>query len=256
MPAHIDPSVRAVFFMAYTVRSGSNLLCDYLSQLGIGQPTEFFQPPFGITNSWFYQEVQVAPDNFAAFLPALTQRFSLNGIFGAKLGWAHRNALEHAVAQTFGYPSLKEAFNPLWIRITRQDRIAQAISVWRALHSQVWLRRRGEASSELYNPPYEYDSLKKALMEVLSVEYVWSEYFRRHGIEPISLTYEELAADPVAMVRRVADPILARAGMGPLPKDVTLTHNLEVQRDAYSAEVYDRFNFDLYHVGIPGYEQL
>ena len=49
------------YTIAFTIRSGSNLLCDLLSRNGAGYPTEYFQSPFGVTNKHWYEALHVRP---------------------------------------------------------------------------------------------------------------------------------------------------------------------------------------------------
>jgi len=184
----------------------------------------------------------------------LTERFSASGIFGSKLDWAHRNALEAAVVEHFGCRSLQEAFNPVWIRIIREDKIAQAISTWRAMHSKVWLRRTTDPIAAQPAPQYDYEALRQCLLNLTGVEYVWTHYFRRQGITPIAVTYEELIAQPNAALARIVAPLRARAGLPPLSAIAVPESTLAVQRDAFSEKVYTRFVADLDRAGVPGHK--
>lgn len=143
-----------LYLIAFTVRSGSTLLCEYLSANGLGKPVEFFQYPYGVANRRIYDSVGVRPDDFQGYLRAVTEQFSPNGIFGAKLAWDHKNVLleecrRHGLAAT----DVSDLFPGVqWIYLKRRDKAAQAISAWRAVQTGRW--HSVEPESKAPRPEY------------------------------------------------------------------------------------------------------
>src|SRR4051794_22404398 len=87
------------YALAFSVRSGSNVLSDYLALNGMGAPTEYFQYPFGVVNKWLYDELGVPPDDFGGMLGRLVTVKSKQGMFGFKVSWDQKNALLAALRQ-------------------------------------------------------------------------------------------------------------------------------------------------------------
>ena len=240
------------YTIVFTVRSGSNLLCDFLRANGLGQPSEYFQHPFGVANAAYYRELGVAPDDFKTFLIRLVNQKSQHGIFGAKLTWDHKNVLVEAVRRHFGRNDGLLALSPrhLWVYLRRQDKIAQAVSLWRALKSGTWTSplHSGEAD------PVEYDffRLLSLLQAILAEEYLWEEFFLKGGIEPVRILYEDLLREPATAVLRVAGAVQALAGVELIrcEADLRLRTSLAVQRDRCSAELAARMRDDLDHLGV------
>ncbi len=247
----VADTVKATYLMAFTVRCGSNFFCDCLSAIGCGAPTEFFQHPFGRQNKWVYDELACAPDDFAAFIPRLTAQYSRNGIFGAKLAWTHRNVLEQALRDAFpGHQSLDQAFRgPLWIQMFRRDKVAQAISLWRAINSGLWMQVKGHtiAPTGPKFPAYDFPSLHRCLSDLLASEHHWNHWFDRTGIQPLRVVYEDFLANPHAAVFAVADQMQLRFNerLWPAAEQLSLGTRFEIQRDSYSSEIQRRFIADL-----------
>ena len=98
-----------IYFISFTFRSGTNLLCDYLSANGLGFPAEYFQHPYGERNRELFEELDIQNNDLATYLERLLLRRSRNGVFGAKMAWDHRNLLVEEIAKRF--PGLTELEN-------------------------------------------------------------------------------------------------------------------------------------------------
>lgn len=103
-------------------RSGSNLLCDYLFQLGFGVPCEYFEDAAAnvLMRRW-----RATPTNYG---DELLRHRTMNGVVGAKITYAYE---------------WNRALNALWpnrpiIRTRRRDRNAQAMSLARANRRGTW----------------------------------------------------------------------------------------------------------------------
>jgi LPS sulfotransferase NodH len=234
-PAHADgwivPDI-ACYTIAFTLRSGSNVLCEYLTANGIGQPAEYFQHPLGVANIAYYRELGVAPDDFKTFITRLPTVKSANGIFGAKVTWDHKNVLVDAVRRHVGRDDGPAALSPRhrWIYLRRRDRIAQAISLVRAFDSGIWTSDASRPEScEL---EYDFFRVLSVLQSLLTEEYLWEDFFEQRGIEPVRVFYEALAREPAATVFRVAQAVRRPPRPGRLVQsDIALRTGLVVQRD-------------------------
>jgi trehalose 2-sulfotransferase len=248
----------ACYTIAFTVRSGSSLLCDYLRASGFGDPAEYFQYPLGVANATVYRDLGVAPDDFGTFLTTLVRMRSSNGIFGSKLTWDHHNVLVDAIRNEFGRHEGVAALSPRhrWIHLTRRDKIAQAISLARAFTSRSWASatRHGGAATEV---DYDFFRLLTALQAIVTEEYLWADFFERHSIEPVRVLYEDLVREPARTVFRLARAVQDTAGVDVIRSeaDVRLTTALAVQRDEHSAALAARMRNDLEHIGVTDHWQ-
>ena len=240
------------YAIAFIFRSGSNALCEYLTVNGLGQPTEYFKIPFGEANRHHYEAMGIAPDDFRSFLTELVSQRSPNGIFGCKLAWHQKNALLAQARECFeGVEEIEDIFPDIWwFFLRRRDRIAQAVSRWRAQQSGQWLS--GEpVTGELY-PAYDYEGLLECFRNIVAQEQLWKDYFERRQLRPQEVWYEDLCLDPQRVVFDLARSIQAAAGVELIRDmaEVKLISSCAVQRDEYSEEIKALFTRDLYRIGV------
>jgi len=137
-----------------------------------------------------------------------------------------------------------------WFLLRRRDRIAQAISLWRAQQSGQWLS--DAPASGVLRPAYDYKALLECFKTIIAEEQLWMDYFERRQLRPLEVWYEELCLDPQRVVYELARSIQAAAGVE-LIKDVAevkLIGSCAVQRDEYSEEIKALFTRDLYRIGV------
>jgi trehalose 2-sulfotransferase len=180
------------YLVCATPRSGSTLLCDLLDQTGIAghpeeyfealrhsglprRPHEYFDPErhANIVERLAFREL---PDGKATpsdlWQPATYDRYlawaieegtTPNGVFAAKLMWGYLGdfaTLLRGIDGMAGLPVpelLGRAFPNLhYIRITRQDKVRQAVSLWRAVQTQTWQRDEGEHGAQAREPVFSF----------------------------------------------------------------------------------------------------
>jgi len=105
------------------------------------------------------------------------------------------------------FPDLRLVF------IRRVDTVAQAVSFARAHLTGVWYRPEGADPGP--DPGYDYDLIDGFVRQVEEHNTAWRRWFDEHGLEPFTVTYEDLVADPAGGTRRVLafldiDPSSAR----------------------------------------------
>jgi LPS sulfotransferase NodH len=232
------------YTIAFTLRSGSNVLCDYLTTNGLGLPAEYFQPPLGVMNKNWYDAVEAPTDDFAQFYTKIIRARSQNNIFGSKLTWDHKNAFAEALAdarlggQDALFPKDK------WIYMYRQDKVAQAVSLWKAHKTGVWSTAERQ---EL--PPLEYNfaELMNCLMAFSTEEYLWKRYFETRNISYLPVSYESMMDDPAGTVYQIYRHIWPKFSLKKRHIRLGTTHT--VQRDEKSAQFKARFLEDLHRLG-------
>jgi LPS sulfotransferase NodH len=145
-----------------------------------------------------------------------------SGVFGLKIHGHHFDRWE---------ADLEAVLPPItWVVITREDRVAQAVSWYRALQTGRWA-----ATQRAWLPPV-YDRARIAALEarIAAMEARWDAVFAARGVAPLRLTTEALVADPAGTVRAV----LAHVGVPDRPIAAVPTHP---QADAISAGWIARF---------------
>ena len=126
-----------------------------------------------------------------------------------------------------------------FVRIVRQDLDRQAVSYWRALHSNVWSVGAEEPSGDVEQEiPYDYGGIDGCRRAVEHGELCWDRLVRAREEDALVVTYEELAANFAQTVERVVSYIAPAASVtAPAPRT-------RRQSDERSLELLDRFRSD------------
>ncbi len=241
--------------IAFTQRCGSNFLCEQLRANGIGDPAEYFQYPFGVVNRQFYDDLGVDCDDFAGFLGALIEKRSVNDIFSVKIAWDHKNAFIDAIKKIDSSIDSLEDFFPgaRWLFLRRHDKVAQAISLWKAQKTGVWVAKNSSMSGK-EKPEYKFFEILDSLMHILIEDLFWERYFYERKIDPLTLYYEDYAQNvknAVLMVARYLG-VSEQLRLGE-SNDIASVDTIVKQRDSYSEEIYRRFKSDMLQIGVEDY---
>jgi LPS sulfotransferase NodH len=244
------------YLVCATPRSGSTLLCHLLDDTGIaGHPQEYFEAlqHSGVPrrpHEYFDRERHAniierlafrempdraptpsplwSPDTYDRYLAwALEQGTTPNGVFGAKVMYAHLEDLWPRLAGR----ALEDVLPDLrFVRVSRADRVAQAVSLWIAIQTQHW-RDQG-ADRETREPVYSFTAIRHLVGQLTADELAWDEWLA--GREVIDVPYERLAAAP----RDTVTAVLERLGIeGAAPDDARMRR----QAGARSREWIERY---------------
>jgi trehalose 2-sulfotransferase len=203
-------------------RSGSWLLADLLDQTGlVGHPEEYFRWDF--RNSWS-SEWGIRPSGpYGPYVRAALEHTSTdNGVFGVKLHWYQLTwLLEQLKAAPLSPAGLPDHAllahwlpGPSYVHLHRDDTVRQAISYYKAAHTDVWFElQEDDPDAANHGPlapspmPDEPDWANVRYLEniVIDHERRWREWFARGGIEPLEVRYEDLVADYGGTVGRILD---------------------------------------------------
>jgi trehalose 2-sulfotransferase len=256
------------YLVCATPRSGSTLLCQALDQTGVAghpeeyfealrrsglprRPHEYFDPDrhANIVERLAFREMPDGnakpnplwhPDTYDQYLAwALCEGTTPNGVFGAKLMWGYLGdfaQLLRGIEGMAGRPLpelLARAFPGLrYVQITRENKIRQAVSLWKAVQTQAWRRDAGCEERRAVEPVFSFRAINYLVRLLTAHDASWDAYFLGLGYEPLKLTYEELAQSTTAVVGRVLEYL----GI-PAPSRLTAeAPRLSVQADAVSEE--------------------
>ena len=232
------------YLVCATPRSGSTLLCHLLDETGLAghpeeyfealrhsglprRPHEYFDPDrhANIVERLAFREMPDRPatpnelwqpqtyDRYLAW--ALREGTTPNGVFGAKLMWGYLGDFAQLLRGIDGMDGLPvpdllgRAFPHLrYVRITRQDKVRQAVSLWRAVQTQAWRREDGgDDKRQAREPTFSFRAINYLVRLLTAHDASWDAYFLGLGYEPLSVTYEELAESHEPVVRRVLEHI-------------------------------------------------
>ena len=253
----------ASYLVCATPRSGSTLLCETLADTGIaGHPLEFFEAVpetgvprrprdylAGLEDPQALALIADAPphrpppysdvrgiENYAEHLENVRRSGTTpNGVFGAKIMWAHlvdlgrrlgTDDLSALVDEQFSRPRL------VWVR--RRDRIRQAVSLWRAMQTQSW---RAENEAGAGEPQYSEAAIGHLVALLGEHDAAWERFFARHGGAVLELTYEDVASDLRVTLARTLAHIGVTAPAGALDALPRMRRQADERSDAW-AEAY------------------
>lgn len=247
-------------FQSYVIctspRSGSTLLCTLLRDAKeAGVPGSHFHTPslekwlghFGLHKDSFNTPKDALN---AVFQAALEHGKGESNIFGLRL---QRHSFTFFTDQlAILYPTIPDdrsriqaAFGKtLFIHLTRENKLDQAISYVKATQSGLWHKAPDGTELERQSAPKEpiYDGAAIAAQLALSehMETEWDTWFAKEQIQPLRITYDELAAAPYATLTCV----LHSLGLACAPIDES-TPPVAKLADATNQEWAQRFRRDL-----------
>ena len=217
-----------VYMLATVPRTGSSWLSHVLWQTGcLGAPLEYLN--FDKGGPYFFAH-KAPEEQLALWRSVQRRRTSPNGVFGFKCFLTELQALREE------NPQLLAAVRPRKVvYLARRDRIAHAVSYARARMSGIW-----RAEQERDGPPrleYSQQALEMAEDALDAHAAGWEEMFRRLGVEPLRLWYEDALANPA----EVADRIAAFVGVSIVPGAAVTVPAVRRQSGPQSREWAERY---------------
>ena len=201
-----EPTIEAArksCILCASVRTGSSLLCvSMINTRLLGLPREFYlEEEFeNNCNEWNLNE----PDRKTFVRASIEQTSTPNGIFTAKIMWS---TLYRVLAPKLAGSDelldngtmaalIKSNFpKPYFIWLRRYDKVAQAISFYRAKMTDCFYLTDDERDKIPKAPPYDYESIEKDLNYVMREEEGWRSFFIDNDIRPLVLHYEDFTKD-------------------------------------------------------------
>jgi LPS sulfotransferase NodH/tetratricopeptide (TPR) repeat protein/SAM-dependent methyltransferase len=200
--------VRAKVFICATGRTGSSLLCRAMFHHGIGLPHEYFNAGHialigqrsGIHPLADGRRLGSDSEARRAYIAALMDRRTANGIFAAKIHWGQ-------YASYLDNPEGVELFQQAhFIQLYREDLLAQAIS----FHVSKETGRWGSADT-VSTPPasiprfFDVDLIADYIKMLAESDTSWRLFFARNAILPLTFSYERVRDDLAGVLRTIVD---------------------------------------------------
>lgn len=236
-PQNGTQHVPSSYVICTSPRSGSTLMCRMLAATGrLGVPDSYFHRPS--LDAWAnaFDIPKALPDHervsrcFEAARikgPGGADVFALRQQYPG-LAFLCATLATHIPEADGDQDRLQRQFGPLrFIHLTRRDKLAQAVSLIRASQTGLWHRHADGTDLERNAPEgsegYDATALTEQIAQFQSYDAGWQDWFTEQKITPLRVTYEKLATDPTAELRRViswlgADPSLADGVDVPLQK--------------------------------------
>lgn len=173
-----------------------------------------------------------------------------NGVWGGKLMW---NQVPNVLDRTEGLTDrsgedLRSALvdiigtEPIYVHVYRADIVPQAVSMWRAVQTEVW---RGSTPPELdARAQYHADGIAHLAQILLDQEKSWRQWFADENIAPLDIEFRELTADPQGTTARVLEELGLDPELAPAPP-------LKKQSNKRSSDWVERYRKDAEERGLP-----
>lgn len=206
------------YLLCATPRSGTTMLCDLLAASGqAGSPQSYFrrQDVGARARAWGLRTENFADErefNRAYLRAVLDEGAGETGIFGLRLMWG----TVEEVVERFGWlhPAaladelFEEIFGRLvYIHVSRSDKLAQAISLLKAEQSGLWhVAADGSPRQKTVAQGaagYDARRIEELMEELVRDDAAWGDFFFKHAINPVKITYEALAACPGTEVGKI-----------------------------------------------------
>ena len=266
------------YLICSTPRSGSTLLCEALTNTGVaGNPEEYYQHrrKTGMPRRplEYFEDVETpeidailgaytrVDDEVSLFDPrryttyreyidwTIQRATTPNGVFGAKVMWGYFNGFvdslrdmnNNAVQSTRQvceqtFPNLS-----LWVFVTRQDKVSQAVSLWKAIQNWTWKRDEGDGGLISHDLHYNFEAIKHLVAQLELHDREWMQFFAASGLAPHVVVYEHLAKN----YEQTAIDIVHSLGVQESAEPVFAQRRMTRQADALNQEWIERFHTDL-----------
>lgn len=196
------------YVLCGTPRTGSTLLCSLLRSTGVlGRPESYLREPDEI--AWA-AKFGLATEggrvlDYRAFVDAARSAgTSNNGVFGLRIMWGSLERVMEGLSGVPGKPDLpilEEALGPLtFVHLRREDVAAQAVSWCRAEQTGYW--QQGDVGAQGPHPDIAQTRLLMGTIQEHNA--AWRAWFDAQGVEPHTVTYEQLVRDRLRVVQGIA----------------------------------------------------
>ncbi|WP_246675623.1 MULTISPECIES: Stf0 family sulfotransferase [unclassified Mesorhizobium] len=210
-----------------TPRTGSTLLCKLLaSTKAAGDPHSFYRrqdvpewaEEWGLPGRDTMGELEF---NAAYLNAAIAAGKGGTGIFGLRLMRENLDELSAILDRIFpGLVSDKARFERafgrvLYIHLSREDKLAQAVSLVKAQQTGLWHVAPDGTELERVGPPgeprYDFGRIKDEVAGLDGYDTAWNMWFAEQEVIPLRIGYERLSSDPVATLASVCDALGVQA---------------------------------------------
>ena len=224
----IDPSIQ--YMLATSPRSGSTMFALHLWQTGLlGAPMEYLN----FRNSGDIVERLGRGDTVKYWHEVQRKRMSPNGIFGFKMFIGNYTVTQKHHPELVPYIKGDHV-----LYLTRSDKIAQAVSHYRASTTGMWF----SGIQPTAKVDYSFEKILYWYYLAIRQDREWERVFTMTGTEPIRFIYEDVLHNIDSAMSRVL------AALGVQDDPTASLKNIEIttpQAGVTSREWCERFKLEL-----------
>jgi trehalose 2-sulfotransferase len=227
-------ALRKSYIVASTPRSGGAFLCAQLWKTGVlGAPAEYLSYPSGRLGRRMAKRLE--PSSHADYIAkVIACRTSKNGVFGVRVHFKDFRETLVRVPET-----LSMLAPATYIYVDRRDKLAQAVDLARAVQAN---RRVSALELRASRLRYDRNLISKCLGSLERARLDWTRWFESHGVDPLVVTYEDLAADKAEVVRSIVEFLGVD---GDEPEEVRRLREFEPRADGVKDEWAARFEREI-----------
>ncbi len=240
-------------------RSGSTLLGAALAKTGLaGNPQEFFkEETLAVWKGRFDLPQDVPLSECVSRVVAATR--TDNGVFGQKIMWYQLEDIISGLKtnlpqlQNLTMQSLLAEFFPdvKMIFIRREDRLKQAISLFKSVQSNVWHNNR-EFRIEERGLRFDYFDINALMRNLEEQELNWKTFLKNGNFDFYEITYEILIGDYDKTLNEILDflslscqkiPSLDDLGFIPTRSEINSQWETQFRETSKKVRDFDRSDF-------------
>lgn len=211
------------YIICGTPRTGSTLLCNLLAATrSAGNPDSYYGLKFMAdwARDWNLPDSStMREDDFNRIYLAAAIRAGKGetGMFGLRLMRENLEDLMAILTRIFpGLESdtvrLERAFGKLlYVHLTREDKLAQAISYIKAQQTGLWHIAPDGSEIERLAPPqvpqYDFKRISDEVARLDAHDAAWNTWFATQAITPLRVVYEQLEADPATTLQSICEAL-------------------------------------------------
>jgi trehalose 2-sulfotransferase len=188
--------------------------------------------------------------NIAYLKAAIRAGKGATNVFGLRLMREYLENLSIVLEQIFpGLSSdvqrFERAFGDiLYIHVSRENKLAQAVSLVKAQQSGLWhvapdgteIERLGAPQ----DPEYDFGLIQQQLVNLEAFDVDWNKWFEQQRVTPMRVRYEILDKEPDKVLHQICDALGVEA-----PKAGAIRPGLAKLADDVSVDWMHRFHADL-----------
>lgn len=199
---------RCIVFCS-TPRSGSTFICNTLASTGIiPKPDEWLHRDRMLERRQAYGLQGTEVDDYTLVREIVRREATPHGFFSIKIMWpqlceligAEQNSTPDSKKRALH--TIFELFpNPIFIHITRSNRLRQAISWARSIKTGVWHHFAG--LTEPLPAQFDFVYIRSLIETIEDEDRPWREIFDEADCPTRTIVYEDFCRDPVDYTRQI-----------------------------------------------------
>ncbi|MEP2773889.1 MAG: Stf0 family sulfotransferase [Fulvivirga sp.] len=190
---------KKLYGIAFTPRSGSTWLNEAIIKTNkAGNPREWFNTGLSVLSKRIEAYESASIQDYYQTLKE--DKATSNNVFGFQITWFQAQQIfEH-----IGHDNLFDDIQT-WFWLKRKDFVAQGVSLFKAIETGKFHSvDKPKNKKELL---YDYKKISRWTLHILQQEKLFADYFKKKGVSPIALWYEDITADKQTTLKRIYDEL-------------------------------------------------